>query len=133
MQSRRLLFAEMPLLIPSSISDKHCAEFQPFTDVSVDFDAEAVFFGNSFSSKAKPSHLSQHEQAWQTAKIALISTVLWVPVGICMILVSCHGTACFVLNPLTSAAAHAVLPARALCALALKCKPAPLARNVWLG
>lgn len=59
-----------------------------FNDVSVVFHAEAVFFGHNFSSKAKPSHLSQHDEAWQTAKIALISTVLWVPVGICTILVS---------------------------------------------
>ena len=50
--------------------------------------AEAVFFGNSFASKAPPSHRSTHDQEWQTAKIALISTVLWVPVGIGMILVS---------------------------------------------
>jgi hypothetical protein len=113
--------------------DKHRAEFRRFNDVSVVFDAEAVFFGNSFSSKAKPSHLSQHDQAWQTAEIALISTVLWVPVGVCMILVSCLGAACFVLIALTSAAAHAVLPASVLSALALKCKPAPLARHVWLG
>ncbi|CAL5224155.1 g6792 [Coccomyxa viridis] len=49
---------------------------------------EAVFFGNSFASKAPKSHLSQHDQAWQTAKIALISTILWVPVGIGMILIS---------------------------------------------
>lgn len=46
-----------------------------------------MFFGNSFASKAPPSHLSQHDQAWKTAKIALISTVLWVPVGLGMILV----------------------------------------------
>ena len=113
--------------------DKHCAESLPFNDVSVVFHAEAVFFGHNFSSKAKPSHLSQHDEAWQTAKIALISTVLWVPVGICMILVSCLDTACFALNPLTSAAAHAVLPGSVLCALTLSCKPAPLARHVWLG
>ena len=56
--------------------------------------AEAVFFGNSFASKAPKSHLSQHDQAWQTAKIALISTVLWVPVGIGMILVSLSGVSC---------------------------------------
>ena len=51
--------------------------------------AEAVFFGGGFASKqiAGPK-LSDHEQAWKTAKIALISTILWVPVGLAMILVS---------------------------------------------
>ena len=50
--------------------------------------AEGVFFGNSFSSKAKASHLQDHDQLWKTAKIALISTILWVPIGVGMILVS---------------------------------------------
>ena len=51
--------------------------------------AEAVFFGGGFASKqvAGPK-VSDHEQAWKTAKIALISTILWVPVGLAMILVS---------------------------------------------
>ena len=46
-----------------------------------------MFFGDSFAGKAAPKKISQHDQAWLTAKIALISTVLWVPVGLGMILV----------------------------------------------
>ena len=51
--------------------------------------AEALFFGGNFSGKAiKIQFADQHDRAWHTAKIALFSTVLWVPVGLGMIAVS---------------------------------------------
>ena len=51
--------------------------------------AEALFFGGSFSGKAPAHHFAtQHDAAWHNAKIALISTVLWVPVAAAMIYVS---------------------------------------------
>ncbi len=51
--------------------------------------AEALFFGGNFSGKAPKLHFADtHDQAWHTAKIALFSTVLWVPVGAGMIFVS---------------------------------------------
>ncbi|EIE21899.1 MFS general substrate transporter [Coccomyxa subellipsoidea C-169] len=53
------------------------------------FIVEALFFGGNFSGKAiKIQFADQHDRAWHTAKIALFSTVLWVPVGLGMIAVS---------------------------------------------
>ena len=50
--------------------------------------AEALFFGGNFNGKAPPQHFaSPHDAAWHNAKIALISTVLWVPVAVAMIYV----------------------------------------------
>ena len=50
---------------------------------------EALFFGGRFEGKAPKLHFaSTHDRAWHTAKIALISTVLWVPVAVGMIYVS---------------------------------------------
>lgn len=65
-----------------------CVQTASFQRVCA-WNAEALFFGGSFSGKAPKQHFnSTHDQAWHTAKIALISTVLWVPVGLGMIFVS---------------------------------------------
>jgi predicted RNA-binding Zn-ribbon protein involved in translation (DUF1610 family) len=57
--------------------------------------AEALFAGGNFDGKQVTQHFaSQHDQAWHNARIALISTVLWVPVGVGMIAVSHPSTQC---------------------------------------
>ncbi|BDA46973.1 Putative tartrate transporter [Coccomyxa sp. Obi] len=53
------------------------------------FIVEALFFGGKFEGKAPQLHFAtHHDQVWHTAKIALLSTILWVPVAVGMIYIS---------------------------------------------